>query len=202
MPLLVKEQRSGEWFKEHLNRITSSTAAGCLGYGKHGMSSIRAWKKIKGLLKDEDNWYKQYGLRNESRALDAYEKETGLLMAPTGFWVHPTMKWLGASPDGLGAEGALEIKCPQTLPTEPHKADVTQAYVVALVTDRPWCDLFYWTSNGTFLHRVLRNKPFEEWLLFQLAVFYRDYVVANVQPPRRKPKRKPKIDVEDVVLKD
>jgi hypothetical protein len=222
MPLILNEQLSERWFAEHINRITGSTAAGCLGFGMHGLSRIKAWKKIKGTLVEQDNWYKQYGVRNEAKARDAYERVTGNLAFETGFWIHPTMKWLGSSPDGLiGTDGILEAKCPQAIPMGvcPHcngercdkcdqlgicrlvpYAHIIQAHVGMIVCERTWCDYFCWTPNETWNQRIHLVPLFAQQIIAELAKFYTDYVVANVQPPRRKPQRRKKVLEDELEL--
>ena len=57
----------------------------------------------------------QRGSEIEPIARAAYEAYTGEFVTTTGFWLHPTIKYFGASPDGLvGEDGLIEIKCPRT----------------------------------------------------------------------------------------
>jgi hypothetical protein len=218
MPLLIKEQLTDAWKQAHIGKISASTAAGCLGYGMHGMSKIKTWKKIMGTLEEDDNWYKQYGVRNEAKAIEAYEAFSGILMFKTGFWVHPKITWLGASPDGLCEDGVLETKCPQTMPTGicPHcyaergflsrrcdfcddvgivrkvpEAHLIQCAVAMAVCDKKWCDYCVWSRYEIWVQRIDRNPLFEEMVLKGLTEFYTEYVSKNVCPPRKKPVKKP-----------
>lgn len=55
------------------------------------------------------------GSEIEPVARAAYEAHTKEFVTTTGFWLHPTIPYFGASPDGLvGTEGLIEIKCPRT----------------------------------------------------------------------------------------
>ena len=54
------------------------------------------------------------GTALEPIARAAYEAHTGTFVTQTGFWLHPEIKFFGASPDGLAGEGLIEIKCPRT----------------------------------------------------------------------------------------
>lgn len=55
------------------------------------------------------------GSEIEPVARAAYEATTSEFVTTTGFWLHPSVRWLGASPDGLvGEDGLIEIKCPRT----------------------------------------------------------------------------------------
>jgi len=59
--------------------------------------------------------YMQRGTEMEPIARAAYEAHTGTFVTETGFWLHPTIPFFGASPDGLvGDDGLIEIKCPKT----------------------------------------------------------------------------------------
>lgn len=56
----------------------------------------------------------QYGVCNESEAINAFRLKTGLDVVETGVWLHHSGV-LGASPDGLvGEDSVLEAKCPYT----------------------------------------------------------------------------------------
>jgi len=56
-----------------------------------------------------------WGIEHEEEARAAYELNTGAMVEPAGFAIHPTIQYFGASPDGLlGSEGLLEIKCPES----------------------------------------------------------------------------------------
>lgn len=56
-----------------------------------------------------------WGIENQADAISAYEAETGELVGPEVFVLHPEIDWAGATPDGLiGVEGLIEVKCPTT----------------------------------------------------------------------------------------
>ncbi|NBX73920.1 MAG: exonuclease, partial [Alphaproteobacteria bacterium] len=89
----------------------------------------------------------QWGTEQEPIARAAYEAYTGVFIEQTGFHKHPTIKWLGASPDGFAGDGLIEIKCPNSnthvdyliseeVPTKYKPQMMTQL----LVTGRAWCD--------------------------------------------------------------
>lgn len=57
----------------------------------------------------------QWGNDLEPFARQRYEIQTGSVIVPSGFVLHPTIAWCGASPDGLiELDGGIEIKCPKT----------------------------------------------------------------------------------------
>ena len=111
MPLLPYDQRSPEWLAARRGLITASTAAACLGMNPW-MSRAAAWRQIMGLDEGAINRQMQWGTDNEQNALATYEIESGNLVIPTGFWIHSTIPWLGASPDGnVGLDGLVVAKC-------------------------------------------------------------------------------------------
>lgn len=88
-----------------------------------------------------------WGLEREAEAKAAYEAETGVIVGEAGFYDHPRIDNLGATPDGLVPSGLIETKCPTT-PTfvewrmagvvpEEHKP---QMIVQLACTGRAWCD--------------------------------------------------------------
>ncbi len=64
-----------------------------------------------------DNRYTRYGHENEDFAVERYELATGNKTEEVGFTTHPTIEWLGASPDRIatnkdGERKVVEVKCP------------------------------------------------------------------------------------------
>jgi hypothetical protein len=89
----------------------------------------------------------QWGTDQEPYARAAYSAKVGELVEEVGFIDHPTIAGAGASPDGLVAEGLVEIKCPNTataldwiLSGKPPAKYVTQMQWQMACTGRPWCD--------------------------------------------------------------
>ncbi len=186
MPLIEADQRSPEWIAARRGKITASTAAAILGLDKN-KGPLAAYREITGPHKDKDNRHTAWGREFEPAARSSYEVETGALVLETGFWLHPTLPWLGASPDGLVAsDGLLEIKCPQNIPTEVPPQHLVQMAVQLACTDREWCDYYAWSQAGSFLHRVKRCREHESGMLVLLETWYEKYVVAGVEPPRRR----------------
>ena len=86
----------------------------------------------------------QWGIANEDNARHAYiahmqaEGHTNLQVEPCGFIIHPTMGWLGASPDGVVNDssnnpslGIVEFKCPlHNVIIYPKKPALTQHFTV------------------------------------------------------------------------
>jgi putative phage-type endonuclease len=91
----------------------------------------------------------EWGTEHEPLARIRYEADTGYFVDEAEFYTHPTIKWLGASPDGLlnDTGGLLEIKCPNTqthlgymLDKKAPAAYINQMQTQMWVTGRAWCD--------------------------------------------------------------
>lgn len=127
MPLIDVEQQSTEWLQMRVGAVTASRMADVMAKlkRKDGEAAVR-WNYKRELVCERltGRAYDHYvtpemlwGIENEPLAKAAYELETGLDIAPGGLAMHPTIKWLMASPDGLGLlgnDGAVECKCPTT----------------------------------------------------------------------------------------
>jgi len=185
MPLLVLEQGSEAWHQARIGKITASIASSCLGLGQK--SRAAAYRSIIG--HDMSNTWRdqQWGKDWEPRAREEYEEHDGCIVAQTGFWVHPDIEWLGASPDGLiGDDGLVEIKCPST----PHLSIPdhyrVQMIVQMAVSDRAWCDLFSWCGTEQSCHRLKRDLALETRIIDALRQFKLDFLDTCIEPPRKK----------------
>lgn len=178
-------QGTPEWFELRKHRITASIAATCLGLNPFD-GRAKAWRIIKGTEPSAMNDHIYRGLVNEEPARRLYEARHGVQVAEAGFVVHPTLPWLGASPDGLvGGEGLLEIKCPQKLPESMPVYHRIQCQVQLACTGRQWCDYFAYCGPGRiFEARVVRDLVAEYDLLMGLWRFWNTYVVPDKEPPR------------------
>lgn len=184
MPLLPCDQRSPEWFEARKGKITASLAAAILGIDKH-KGPLAAFNEITGRTTNNGNKHTSWGVEFEAQARQDYECVSGNLVADTGFWVHPTLAWLGASPDGLiNSMGLVEVKCPSILPDVVPEAHVVQMAVQLAVTGRQWCDYFAWNQNGHFLKRVERFPDLEWGMISKLEAFYNQYIAPDIAPPR------------------
>ena len=149
-------QRSEAWINARLGKVTASRVADLMAKTKTGYSASRAnymaqlvCERLTGQQQESySNAAMQWGTDTEPQARAAYEFLTDAVVEETGFVMHPTIPDFGASPDGLiGAEGMLEIKCPNTAThldtllseTVPGKY-VTQMQVQMACSGRAWCD--------------------------------------------------------------
>lgn len=182
------EQRSKEWFKQRVGKITGSRVGAILG--------MNPWQKPKDVMRAMVREYHgaeseftgnvatEYGTNFESIAQGDFEIETGLNVNETGFHVSSEYDWLGASPDGLiNDDAVLEIKCPysarpigilKSIIEQPHY--YAQIQIELFCTNRNKCYFYQWSQHKTSLEIVDFNKYWIEENLPKLKSFYDDYL--------------------------
>ena len=115
------EQRTDEWFKARLGKVTASRVSDVLAKIKSGEAAVRrnykmqlATERLTGQKTDSYfNQAMQDGIDREDTAREIYEIVRDIKVEQVGFIDHPAIKMAGASPDGLLPDnGVLEIKCP------------------------------------------------------------------------------------------
>jgi putative phage-type endonuclease len=150
------EQGSEEWLKIRLGKVTASGVADVLAKIKTGVSASRgnylvklAIQRITGQIEESyTNDAMQWGIDNEAQARVAYEIATNCFVDQIAFVEHPTIKWFGASPDGLvNEDGLVEIKCPNSAThweyfktKAPPRKYFIQMQAQMACTNRQWCD--------------------------------------------------------------
>lgn len=127
MRVIRCEQGSAEWLQERVGKITASRIS-------EAMSRYKIQSKVGGETAERKNYKTDmiverltgrstenfvspemiWGRDNEQAARTAYEMEKGVMTQQVGFILHPTLDYVGASPDSLVDDGGLEIKCPKT----------------------------------------------------------------------------------------
>ena len=152
----MHKQGSQEWLDARLGMLTGSRLARALAKTGKGWSDKRAGVMFE-LLAEQltgesaDSYVSkdmQWGRDYEADARRMYEVTTGNMVSECGLIEHPTIKGLGASPDGLiDDDGLLEIKCPKTTTHLQYiyAGVVPEAYTLQmdlqlLCTQRKWCD--------------------------------------------------------------
>ncbi|CAN1137296.1 hypothetical protein LINPERHAP2_LOCUS9967, partial [Linum perenne] len=189
-------QRSEEWFALRKDKLTTSTFSTALGFWK-GNRRFELWQeKVFPLETDliipaASRNAMQWGVKNESSAIDRYKTITGQDVSSLGFAVHSdaNLDWIGASPDGLlGCVGILEVKCPYNK-GKPEKGlpwstmpfyYMPQVQGQLEIMDREWADLYCWTPNGSTIFRVPRDPGYWEVICKILEEFW----WGNVVPAR------------------
>lgn len=154
--MLDMEQRSEEWIKIRLGKVTASRIADVTAKTKTGWSASRAnymaellSERLTGEPRDTfTNAAMQWGTDMEPQARRVYAFMEGVEVQEVGFVPHPTIDMSGASPDGLvGDLGLVEIKCPNTathietlLGASIDAKYVKQMQWQMACTSRNWCD--------------------------------------------------------------
>ena len=151
------EQGSDAWKQARLGHVTASNMADVMSKGKGNAEAVGRYKYKVKLVAERltmttgesfTNAAMEWGVEQEQFACIEYEAAKNVFVERTGFWLHPTMPWLGVSPDRLvGDDGLIEVKCPNTtthlgylfdnrIPPEYYKQIQCQLWV----TGRQWCD--------------------------------------------------------------
>jgi putative phage-type endonuclease len=148
-------QGSDEWKALRLGKVTASRVADVIAKTKTGYSASRAnymaqliAEHLTGVVADSyANAAMQHGTDTEPEARAAYEFYHGAV-EQIAFVPHHKIEQAGCSPDGLvGADGLVEIKCPNTAThletllgrTVPSKYEAQMQFQMAC-TGRQWCD--------------------------------------------------------------
>lgn len=108
------EQKSKEWYEMRSNMLTASDWGTVLGEN-HYSNSNEVLKKKCGDNTFITNAAMEWGNKYESVAVLIYEHRNNVKVLEFGCLRHPSISFLGASPDGITEDGVmLEIKCPST----------------------------------------------------------------------------------------
>jgi len=112
-------QRTNEWYAHRRGRITASRMADLMAKTKSGYAASRqnyimqlVLERITG--KTEPTYQSEAmtrGIELEPIAIERYEAENMVEVLPAEFRVHPTIPYLGGSPDGLATDRLVEVKC-------------------------------------------------------------------------------------------
>ena len=159
------KQGTPEWLQARLGCLTASKANDACAAESTAAYQNYLWQLVaeRETQAVEESFVSadmERGSELEPVARAAYEAHTGSFVTQTGFWLHPEIKWFGASPDGLvGDDGLIEIKCPRTsthlryrsegkVPTKYKRQMICQL----LCTGRKWVDFV------SFDNRVRESK--------------------------------------------
>ena len=131
------------------------------------------------LTQIEDNEYMAHGRAMEPLACMAYEFLTDYEVQHAAWLPHPTLDYVGYSPDGLvGDDGMIEIKSPALEARHARTVDskrcpddyLPQVQGGMWVTGREWCDFVsYFPSISVEIVRVYRDQSFIDHLSAECA---------------------------------
>ena len=155
------EQRTDEWFKARLGKVTASKIHDIMIKTKVGESTYKTKYRMQLVTERLTgkvvpmfmNNAMAHGVEYEDEAKTCYANHRKLLVGTdvrdVGMIDHPSIDMSGASPDGLvGLNGLIEIKCPTpTTHTEilmtrkiPSKWVHQMQWQMACMPEREWCD--------------------------------------------------------------
>lgn len=149
-------QGSEEWLALRCGKFTASRFSDLMARTKSGPSASRtnllallAVERLTGKPAETyQNAAMARGTELEPEARIAYEQRIGALVEESAFVPHPTLPYVGMSPDGLvGDDGLVEIKCPnaakhiEALRRGAHAVEYRwQIQGQLWVSGRAWCD--------------------------------------------------------------
>jgi len=189
----MSEQRTEEWFRERMGKVTASRIADVMtrtksGYGasrKNYMTELLVERLTGEREESYINAAMQRGIDEEPIARTEYELDRGVLVDEVGFVQHPSIEMSGASPDGLvGDDGMVEIKCPNTathVETLIAKS-VDRKYLLQMqwqmaCTGRAWCDFVSFDSRmPAELAMVVIRVPRDEVMIEEIAREVTDFL--------------------------
>ena len=184
------EQRSEEWFAARRGRVTGSMVGAILGLDPNCTreeAMRRMVRSYQGLPSEfKGNIATQWGVTHEDEAREAFEREFKVSVDPATFVVHPSIPYLGASPDGyIERQSLFECKCPfgirndenplfKTVEEQPHY--YAQMQIQMFVTGRQWCFFYQWTPKDSLTNMVAFSKPWIDENLPKLEAFYQEFL--------------------------
>lgn len=147
------EQRSEEWFKARLGKVTGSQVSAVLAKRDSATrANYLTELVVQRLTGEQQDFYMNesmlWGTDTEPQARMAYEAFKNVLVDELGFCDHPSIVNFGVSPDGLvGDDGLIEIKCPNSkthidtvLSKKAPTKYIPQMMAQMACTGRKWCD--------------------------------------------------------------
>lgn len=157
MPREEAEQGSARWLFDRVGHCTGSRFGDVVKKLKSGKPSKERENYMMELAveriteKPSDHWTSAamlWGTEQEHASRMAYEAHTGAFVERCGFIKHPTIKWVGVSPDGLiDEDGGFESKSPfnsvnhlYTLLDGMPEEHMAQCQGGMWVTGRKWWD--------------------------------------------------------------
>ena len=175
------EQRTAQWLQERVGHCTASNFHSVLDRTKTGTEgakrrNYRAKLTVERIINEPVSGFvnaaMEWGTAQESQARMAYEARTGAMIEEVGFIHHPTLKWVGGSPDGLiGKDGMIECKCPfepavhvSVLLTKECE-HLPQIQGLLWITGRQWCDYVSYDPRmpaglEIYVQRITRDDKF------------------------------------------
>lgn len=196
------EQGSKEWFDCRLGSMTSSRVADGTAKRKRvkagevaeemacrrDMRFELVLERLTGKATEHyvSRWMKE-GKEKEPLARTEYEIATDCTTEQVGYIYHPTLKWAGASPDGLvGDDGLVEIKCPSVYTHLEYllSGEIPEDYQKQMLwqmacSERQWCDFVSYSPDvpqeyQLFIVRLERDDKSISGMTLEVEQFLAD----------------------------
>lgn len=133
------EQRTEAWYRLREGRLTASDLATALNESKYDKPIDLILKKCGLGPPFKGNVHTEWGVKYEPIATMIYEQRNNVRVIEFGLMPHPSIPFLGASPDGITPEGMmLEIKCP---PVRKIDGIIPHNYWLQMQLQLETCDL-------------------------------------------------------------
>lgn len=198
----MSNQGTADWLLERLGHASASRFADILALSVKG-APLKAREDYMMQLVTERLYGRptesassqamQWGKESEPLARAAYEVETGVIVTESNFVKHPTIPFVGCSPDGLiGKEGGYESKCPANSASHMAtwrdgmpKAHAAQVQGCMWVTGRQWWDFISYDPRATpefrlYIQRIERDEKYIAHLEAEVVKFLAE-VEAQIQ---------------------
>lgn len=120
----VSQRASPLWYEHRRKRLTSSHFGDvCIRKNTTSCASL-----VKRILQPANALFNlpavRYGSENEERARQKLSEQECVVIQECGLFVDDEFEYLGSTPDGLYADGIVEIKCPASLKDMDFGVDV------------------------------------------------------------------------------
>lgn len=191
------EQGTEDWLKQRCGCATASSFKDIMAVSKSTGKPLKAredylWKLVTERLYGSPNEgfssrSTEWGKSLEPFARQAYEVETGYMVDTSGFVLHPTIAFCGASPDGLvNSDGGIEIKCPKdkcvhmkTWHEGMPEEHIPQVQGNIWINNRSWFDFISYDPRAKpehriYIERIHRNERYISNLELNIIEFLKD----------------------------
>ena len=194
------EQGSPEWRAIKAGKISGSRFSAVLALHKRTgkpnkprldlIADLRRELETGVLTSIEPNEYMAHGTRCEPMACALYEWERDVTVEHAAWIPHPSIDYVGFSPDGLiGDDGMLEIKSPALEPRHLRTVEsgkcpddyMPQVQGGLWVCEREWCDFvsFWEPTHDLCVVRVQRDDQFIARLQAECAAVWAEVSTAQ-----------------------
>lgn len=186
------EQGSADWLMSRCGHVTASRFKDVLDFTKAGKPGAKRtaylWEIVVERLTGSPvqhyvNAAMEHGTVYEPEARMAHEA-TGVMVMETGFLHHPSIQFVGGSPDGLiGDDGGAEYKCPfnsaihlQTWMNGMPEDHAGQVQGLMWITGRQWWDFCSFDPRmpehlQLYVQRIERDDAYIAKLEAEVVVF-------------------------------